>query len=196
MNKPLDFDQASRDTGFVPLKAGGYVCKILDVKETKSKNSGKDMLEIAIDIAEGEFADYYRKQFARRAERDPKAKWTGVARTMTKNDDGTTHGNFKNFVESVAESNLGWQVQWGDGFCNCFKGKKIGVVFIREEYRKRDGSKGWSVKPDFGHFKTVAQIHEGVPVPPDKKLDEPNVTYSDGALPAGFEVIPDEDVPF
>ena len=42
MIKPQDFDTAQGFSSFEPLQAGGHICKIMKVEETKSK-AGKDI---------------------------------------------------------------------------------------------------------------------------------------------------------
>ena len=54
MRKPEGYDEAQAMTGeSQALPAGLYVCKIIMAIETKRK--GKSTLEIAYDIAEGEY---------------------------------------------------------------------------------------------------------------------------------------------
>lgn len=199
MKMPNDWNTASRE-GFKSLPAGGYVCVIKGVEERLSK-SGKPMIAVAVDIADGEFKEYVSKSFKRAVERNPKAKWpnTGMCYCLTENEDGSTNANFKNFVECVKESNQGFEPVWGDNFAAPFKNRKIGVVYCREQYKGTDGNLHWSVKPDFGHFKSVNDIKEGkYTVPDDKPLkDESRAnTANSDYVPNGFEVIPEDDVPF
>lgn len=202
MNRPSDWETANRSTDFKSLPAGGYICKILRVEERTSKG-GKPMLAIAVDIDDGEYKGYFRKLFDSRLQRNPKAAWPCIAYCLTEDKDGNTNPNFKNFIESVKESNSGWQPAWGDTFCEPFKHRKIGLIFVREQYQGTDGNLHWSTKPDFGHFKNVEQIRgNDFTVPEDKPYkgliveSAPANIGSAGAIPEGFEVIPEEDVPF
>ena len=204
MKKPSDFETASREQ-FQTLPAGGYVCEIKRVEERTSQK-GKPMIAVAVDIADGEFKDYVRKSFERAYKSNPKAKWpnSGMCYCITENEDGTTNANFKNFVECVKESNPGFEPAWGETFSEGFKHKKIGVVYCREQYKNDNNELRWSTKPDFGHFKSVEDIRNGkYQVPEDKQykglIVETAPAYQNdtkGGIPDGFEVIPEDDVPF
>lgn len=199
MQKPKGFDEASREA-YRSVKPGGYVCNILNAEETVAAKSGRAMLNVSVDIAEGELKGYYRDQYKRIVKTNPDAKWGCIARTMVETKEGNTDPSFKNFVECLKESNPTYEPAWGDNFCDGLKGKKIGIVFFKEEYMGRDGNTHWSVKPDFGHFKSVSDIKNGkYTVPEDKPLKDDlreNKANSDYAIPDGFEVISEEDVPF
>ena len=70
MNKPANWDSVEAITGeYKKLPAGGYVCSIVRAECTKSKN-GKEMLKLAIDIAEGEYKDFYLNQYLQEQERN------------------------------------------------------------------------------------------------------------------------------
>ena len=53
--------------GSQQLPAGVYVGKVVNVKLGKSQK-GDEMLTLAMDIAEGDHKDFYRKQFDRKAQ--------------------------------------------------------------------------------------------------------------------------------
>ena len=192
MKKPDDFDTAKAYGGYTPLPSGGYVCKIIGVDEVKSQK-GKDMLKIALDIAEGEEAGRFMREF-KLDTRDYK-KWpnSGIVHQLVLDDKGNTNGGFKQFTNCVVDSNNGFQIVWGDGFCKCFKDKLIGVLFGREQYVNRDGELKWSTKPKF--FKTVEQIRKGVFKVPEDKLVESGAN-KETPLPSGFGQLQDDDIPF
>ena len=131
MKKPTNYDTTEVTGEFTPLKPGGHICKIMQVKETKSK-SGLDMLEISLDIAEGEQKDYYAKAY--RSDTRADKKWGCVVYLVV--DESTDYGvkNLKTFTTSVEKSNVGFQIAWGDNFAKCFANKLVGGVFGREQY--------------------------------------------------------------
>lgn len=190
MQKPNDFDTAKATGEYSPLPAGGYVCKIVGVEETKSKN-GKDMVKIALDIVEGEEKDRFMNQY--KSDTREFKKWP-VGATMyqlTYDQNGNTHGRFKQFTNCAVESNPGFEIVWGNGFAGCFKGKLVGVVFGREQYEAQDGNLRWNTKAQF--FKTVEEIRSGdFKVPEDKLLKKAAAS----SVPEGFEAINDKDIPF
>lgn len=188
INKPQDFDTAQAFDGTNTLPADGYVCIIKKVKETVSKK-GNEMIEVALDILEGGYKDFYMKKF--KAGNNQKWPNAAIMRVITTNQDGTTNGNFKHFVNCAEESN-NFTVSWGEKFCECLKGKAIGCLFGREEFEASNGDYMWATKAKT--FKRVNEIRNGeFEIPKDKPLK-----LSDRASESpvtGFRAV-DEDIPF
>ena len=65
--KPINnYENVQASSGeFARPTAGGYICKIMDVEDVPmDANTGKgDYLRIEYDIANGDFAGYFKKQF-------------------------------------------------------------------------------------------------------------------------------------
>lgn len=207
MLKPKGFDAAERQGDYLKLPAGGYICQIVSVQETTSQSTGKPMIKIALDIADGsQYQNYYRNIFNKRKKDNPDAKWPCISNVVTINDEGFTSGAFKNFIECVRESNGGWEPSWDDNFCNKLKAARVGVVFGEEEYEDREGKIRTSVKPGYGHFKNIQEIKEGAfNIPEKKTLDKPNKGYQatpgggsslDDEIPEGFTTIDESEIPF
>ena len=128
MQKPVNYDETQAMGDFVPVELGGHKLVIKQVNETKSKR-GNDMIVVLFDFAEDDKqSGYFMKQF--QDDIRPEKKWPNQATQYILSEDaeGCTR-NFKTFITCVEHSNAGFQVQWGDKFCQCFKGKKIGGVF-------------------------------------------------------------------
>lgn len=201
MQKPNDYDNVQAYGEFTPLKLGGHICKIMQVKETKSK-AGKDMLEISLDIAEGDQKDYFAQQY--KADTRENKKWGCTVYQLINDDKGNTGRGFKSFITSVENSNSGFNVLWGDKFAACFKCKLVGGVFGREQYLNQSGEKKFSTKCI--QFRSAEAIRSGVEVPEDKLLPEDGKYsgYPSGYTPTpgadGFMNIPDgsieEELPF
>lgn len=220
MRKPDDYDQVSKFSDGV-LPPGGYICKIIKVQETASKN-GNPMIKVALDIADGEYEGFYSDRFY--GNTSPERKWPCIFHQLIYDArNGGTHRGFKTFCEGVAESNH-IAVPWGDQFAETLKGKLIGVLFRREEFvGQMDGRKLWMTKPT--SWKTVQEIQEGkFRMPQDKPLNTTGNQVAPAAtayaqnnpanqgydpyrpkgpqqmsmnqMPAGFEAIDDDDVPF
>lgn len=200
MIKPNDYDKVQAYGEFTPLKLGGHICKIMQVKETQSR-AGKDMLEISIDIAEGEQKDYFAQSY--KADTRENKKWGCVVYQLVKDNDGNTSRGFKSFITAVENSNSGFKVMWGDKFAACFKGKLIGGVFGREEYLNANNEKKFATK--CVQFRSLEAIRNGVDIPEDKLLPESQSnSYGPGYTPSpigdGFMNIPtdaiEEELPF
>lgn len=195
MEKPKAFDTARAWGGYEPLAPGGYVCRIAGVEETVS-STGKDMVKVALDIAEGEETGRFAEAYKNDAREGKKWPNEGVAWLLAKDNEGRTHGKFKQFVDCVAASNPGFGVAWGSGFCACFRGKLVGAVFGREQYEGRDGKARWATKPQY--FKPAEDIRGGnYRLPEDRPLDgQGRGSGQTPGIPEGFRAISDEDIPF
>ena len=198
MNRPNDWDSVQEFGEYTALPAGAYACKIIKVEQTTS-NGGKPMIRIALDIADGEYAGYFRKQYDADTRADK--KWGCIVNQVLTGKDGSTARGFKTFVTSVERSS-GTQAQWGDAFLPWLKGKKVGALFRREEYLNAKGERKWSTKCfSFRSFDSI----DACEIPQDKPLQNApaagygygNVTAFGGYNDDGFRPLPDdEDVPF
>ncbi len=185
MNKPADYDSININSTQIP--AGGYVCKIMEVKEIQSRN-GKDMLQISLDVAEGDFKEHYTEAY--RADKRENKKWGCIYYILLKDKDGNTNRDFKRFCVAVEDSNQGFNVAWGDKFCDCFKGKLLGVIFGREQFLGNNGL-AWSCKPKY--LRSASVIREGkFDIPEDKPYNEPKMDN----FFASTENADDDDLPF
>jgi len=137
------FEAKKASSGREILPAGGYVCEIKSVKDEQFDWGSR--LALAIDVAEGEYAGFFKKDFDGN-EREDK-KWRGIYRINIPKDDGTeqdgwTKRTFGNFIWAVQESNSGYVWNWDE---KTLKGKKVGVLFREEEW-EMDGRTGWTTK--------------------------------------------------
>ena len=189
MEKPRDWDNVQEFTDYSPLPAGAYICKIIQVEETKSK-SGTPMVQIGLDIAEGEQTEYYRKSFLSDTRTDK--KWGCVVNQTTEDKDGGSSRGFKSFITSVERSNGNQPTVWGASFCKALKGKKVGGLFRREEYINSKGENKWNTK--CYRFFSVDKLAEQK-IPADKPLNA-NVP-SDAPAPSDNDAPPvNDNVPF
>ncbi len=132
MNKPNNFDNTRAAGDYEPIELGGHYCIIIGVEETKS-STGKDMLKVAFDFdGQDKQAGYFKKDFD--ADVRPNKKWPyqGVVNIVVKDNDGNCSRSFKSFCNAVEASNNA-TIEWGNGFCAWFKGKKVGAVYGEEE---------------------------------------------------------------
>ena len=170
MQKPNDYDSAPVYGESRPLEVGGHIMKIVKVEESTSKN-GNPMILIYLDTDKSDKQPQYFKQRYDNDSRQDK-KWPCIVYQVTEDESGCTKPMFKTFIESVTKSNSSsFKVLWGDKFCECFKGRLVGGVFRREQFRSpKTGKLAWSVK--CCAFRSVAAINEGIDPPADKYLEE------------------------
>lgn len=176
MLKPHDFDTVQANSTFTPLAPGGYICRIMGVKES-STQSGAPALLVSLDIADGPEANRFATEY-RNDTRNPK-KWGCVYRQVITTKDGGTNPFFKGMICAIEESNV-MTVQWTDNkeaFAAQFKDKLIGVLFGREEYTKQDGTNTWITRPQ--SCLNIGDIRNGnFKVPEDKPLAQPAGAYT------------------
>lgn len=166
MNKPKDYDNTPAYGEYSILPAGGYICRIMDVKEGTDRN-GQATIDVSLDIAEGLYNGYYSQQW--KNDRRIDKKWGCVVKIWVFDKDGNTSGRFKTFCEAAEKSNSGFHIAWGDYFERCFNNKLIGGLFRREEYMKTDGSAGKVTRCI--RFMTVEAVkNRKFTVPEDKTL--------------------------
>lgn len=190
MKQYSDFKAEKVGGGRAILPAGGYVCSILSAKEEVFDWGSR--LALAIDIAEGDYAGFFKKDFDNNDREDK--KWRGIYRISIPKDDGSemdawTKRIFGNFIYSVQESNPGYSWDWNE---KNLKGKKLGILYRNKEW-EMNGKTGWTTEA--AGACTVDDIREGTfRLPKDKPLKnrpvgEQAVTYT--------EVAEDEsDLPF
>lgn len=190
MKKPEGYDELNID--YTALPAGGYVCKIMQVKEVDQRDF--KFLEVSLDVAEGEYKDHFSKLYKNNSKKEK--RW-GCVKNVFVNEYKTdrTSRDFKRFCVYTEKSNPGFQVLWGSPFEACFKGQLIGVVFGREQFMGSNGP-AWACKPCV--FLPAEDIRQGkFEVPEDKKIEGAKTT--EGHVENGFfftESANTDDLPF
>lgn len=189
MLKPNNYDNTTAYGDFEPFEPGGHIMVIKKVEEGKSR-AGRDMLLIYLDAApEDSQAGFFAEQYRNSNRPDDKKKWGCIFYQPVADQDGNCNRGLKTFITSVEESDTSFHVQWGDNFCKCFTGRKVGGVFQREQYRGQDGKLRWSTKCKM--FRSVQTIIDGVEKPEDKYLEDDR--GGSGNLYSGFAPLPDDD---
>lgn len=209
IKKPQGYDEAAAYTGeFQALPKGKYVCKIRQVAEvTDTDKSGHEWRKFVIlyDIAEGEYADFYDKQFKAEKETNPKAKWRGVFK-QNMDDKGTPW--LKGVVTAIERSN-NFTFQWDkEENEKTLVNKKFGGIFRRRQYEKDNGERAmttelWRIRSVAGLAEAEVPEDELLPVTgpgggrpnPADAAAPPSFTDSDGFMniPEGTG---DEGIPF
>lgn len=189
ISMPRDYDSAKAydGQGFEVLPLGPHICKIISAKLEQAR-SGADMLVVAFDVAEnGPHDGFYMAEYDRKKDFNAEAKWPGIFRTNILTRDGRTSGYFKGFITSVEESNSGYNFRAANCDENTLKGKTVAFNFGEEEWRRRDGSVGVSVKPFYAVSTKTAR--EGME-PPQRKALNDNQTQMQRQ---GFKPVDDDD---
>lgn len=125
---------------FKALPIGAYECKIINAVENHNEQSGKTTLKVMVDIASGEYKDYFKKRYNSNTAID--RKWDNNA-TKYLAFEGENTSFFKGFITTVENSNVGYKWNWEE---STLRDKKIVGVFQYEQYKKQDGTKALKVR--------------------------------------------------
>lgn len=174
-----------------PLPAGGYVAKILNAKV--DEYSWGEVLVISFDIAEGEYNDFFSKQYKENTREDK--KWKGNFRLTVPNEGNQYFDSqkraFGNAIWAIEESNPGYHWDWNE---SALKGKMVGVLFRNFEWEMDDGRSGWST--ECCTFVSVEDVRTGnFKQPKDKPLKRKE-SYSSNQFSEMAEIDSTEDLPF
>ena len=168
-----DFDkiEAKGMDDFRGLPIGAYECVIMDARVNHNEQSGKDTFKVSVDIASGEFKDYFRKMYENDTRID--RKWNNNAiRYLAYKGDNVAF--FKGFIKTIENSNVGYTWDWDE---TKLKGKKVCGVFQYEEYEKQDGTRG--IKVRLTKFRSLDKLGEIEVSDSVKMLDGSYKSYDD-----------------
>lgn len=159
MKKIENFEQVKASGEFDQLKPGGYIGVLYKAED----ESDKEYLKVFFDIADGEFAEYYKNLYSQFN------FWGGVFFRSYKEK---ALSMFKGFIKSVEESNPGYVWNWDE---STLKGKKIGLILQEEEFVPTGGAHAGELRTRLIVQKVVnvETIKSGkYKVPEFKKLDK------------------------
>ena len=173
--KPINWDAVEENQEYENVKPGGYVAKIF----TAQDKPDKEYIEMCVDIAEGEYTNYY-EELAKR-----KDYW---ALKLYRSYKDSALGFFKSFYKAVESSNPGYK--WNNDE-RTLMGKYIGIILQEEEYEKNDGTTGTRLK--ISKTLPVADIRNGnfkVPVKKELPKEAPKVTGNESFMNVSDSVNP------
>ena len=131
-------ENRKKPTYFSQLPKGAYVCKILRIEERESKK-GNPMIVINFDVAEGEYKDFYKKQYEANENEDK--HWSYDATFYL----SVPYEGCKSFITeqwdtfwaNIEDSNNGYVF---DGNEKKIVGKTFGGVFRLEQTEGNNGN--------------------------------------------------------
>ena len=168
-----DFDkvEAKGMDDFRGLPIGAYECVIKDARINDNEQSGKDTFKVSVDIASGEYKDYFQKMYESDTRID--RKWNNNAvKYLSYTGDNVAY--FKGFITTVENSNANYKWDWDE---TKLKGKKVCGVFQYEEYEKQDGTKG--IKVRLSKFRSLDKLGKIEVSDSVKLLDGSFMEYED-----------------
>lgn len=189
--KPFkDYDKTKAYGDVMVLPKGGYICKIMGVETCR--NSNGEYLKIGVDIAEGEYINFYANDYI--AQQGDDKKWHCNYLLNIPKDDGTeqdgwTKRKFKTWTTALEESNTGYHWDWDE---TKWKGKLFGGLFNIREYEKSNGDIGSAT--NLAQVTTVEKIKAGTFKLPDDKLLERRPSAPASSDPMDFVQVPDSEL--
>lgn len=111
------------------LPAGAYVCQIKNVQYVAGENGYSDRIDILFDITEGEYKDFFKKQYDSNTSEEK--KWKGRKSIYVPKDDGSqkdewTKNSFAKWTNGFEDSNEGYKWDWHE---EKWKSLFVGIVF-------------------------------------------------------------------
>ena len=121
--------EAAKYTGDERLPVGAYPCEIKNVQYVAGENGNSDRIDILFDITDGEYKDFFKKQYDANTSEDK--KWKGRKSIYVPKDDGTqqdewTKNAFAKWTNAFEDSNKGYKWDWKE---DKWKKLKVGIVF-------------------------------------------------------------------
>lgn len=171
------------EAGSRSLPAGGYVAQIVGAVQTESAEKHTPLLEIRLEIAEGE----YKGIFSAKVQTPGTWPNAGTYRLPLPEDQNIPADDWRlqrlaGIVTAVTESNPGfvWRDEERD-----LRGRFVGVLYRDEEFiGRQDGEKHVSAKPAF--FCSADRIRRG-----DFQVPKPKLIREDAqARPATYTSVP------
>lgn len=135
------FSTAKIQTGsiFDPLPKGAYVLTIMRAEEEPNKNGSGSHIKVAFDIAEGEYAGFYKKQLDAQTGEDKHWPYDGIYNLSVPDDNSPQWmiDKFGTFVAALEDSNDGYHWDWDE---KKWTGKVIGGLFRIEQSQAGNGT--------------------------------------------------------
>lgn len=182
--KKIDWNTITEtDGGFERPIPGAYIARIEQVED----HEDKEYLKVYWDFAEGSLKGDNARTY------DRAGFWP---MTSIRSYKPSALGFFKSFKTAVEKSNRGYV--FDESNLDGMNGKLVGVILGEEEYLKRDGTVGTSLKVQ--EFRSVDAIRKGdYKIPDIRKLKNrpaPAPAPAADNTWANYESQPDGDLPF
>lgn len=172
MKKIDNYDEIKVNENKPVLQVGGYECVIKNVKHYEHNGIKKVSLEI--DIANGEFKDYYQQRYD---ERTGDAKYWDDGATLSfpeepKEDKEKSY--FKGLIKAIESYNPNYAWNWDE---ETLKGLKVNCNFSLKEYVGSDGNT--YTKPQVSRFVNSKENFKKDYIPTVRTLDNQFIKYED-----------------
>jgi hypothetical protein len=182
MKKPEGYDEAKAISGdFKNPVAGPYVLGIIKAEIGLTKETGKAKLVLSLDIAKGEFKNYYR-ELSEKMKKDCYLKIEQVF------EGEKSLPYFKGLIKAIEESNQGYIFNFDE---KTLVRKLVGAMLQEKHYVNGDGKRKSILKVYF--VCSVAKAESGT-----LKTPNPEFPEDDSMNPPQdyYNQAPQDDIPF
>lgn len=156
------YDNTEESGNSNPLKKGIYVCKVISLEDIEDKQ----YLKIKFDIVQGEYKDYFKKQF------DQFKEWKNNG-FFYRSYKPSAYSFLKNFVTALEKSNDGYNFKKTAGDFKEFNNKLFCGVFGEEEIPYADDKGNPIVVVKLQSVRSLEAMKEGkINIPELKKLSD------------------------
>ena len=191
MKPTYDGFEAKKRNSYVELPpVGAYVAEIQDVRFVpKDEKNFNDVIEMMIEITEGEYKNRYHEVYKDADEKFGSATYSGVFRLRVYHpgDDDWVKKNFETNLWCVEQCNPGYRWDWNE---MGLKGKKIGINVRKYLYTYKDQDRE---KTEIGKFETIEDVKNGkckAMKPRDKRKSEEQNDQNFTPVEAGSVSVP------
>ena len=152
--------EAKKNSGYLTLPpVGCYVAEIQDVRFVPADGNKQDhdVIELMIEITEGEYKNRYHEVYADQDERFGNAKYKGVFRLTAplEDDEDWRRRTFEGNLWAVEDSNDGYHWDWDE---KKLKGKKVGIS-VRDYLYTYEGKNRSTT--EIGRLESIQEISKG-----------------------------------
>ena len=186
--------EAKKSGGYIELPpVGAYIAEIQDVRVAKNEKTGRDIIELMIEITEGEYKNRYHDVYDDQSERFGKATYKGTFRLTpyVSGDEDWVRNKFEGNLWCVQESNPGYKWDWDE---KKLKGKKVGINVRKRLYTYNGKNRETT---EIGQFETIADVKAGKVKQLKDRDNRENKTESAETDGSDFtDVSKDVEVPF
>lgn len=191
MRKFDGFEPKAQTNVLPPIPAGVYIAQIIGAKVEETQYG--ERLLVQVEVAEGEYKGYFKRQFESKQGGNFEAKYAGVLRLNVPTGDGSERDGwnvnaFNGAMWCVEQSNSGYKWNWDE---RTLKGKMVGIN-VREREYEFNGVDG--ITTEICRFEEVQRVRDGkAKVAKRRELKHPASTAPAYVAPAGFVETTDED---
>lgn len=149
--------EAKKSGNFITLPpAGAYVAEIRAVRVKESGDGLHDVIELMMEIVEGEYANRYTEVYNSQKERFGDAKYKGIFRLTPpiEGEEDWRKRIFEGNLWCVEQSNSGYTWDWDE---KKLQGKKVGIS-VRNRFYTYNGKDYEST--EIGQFETVQDVRD------------------------------------